>query len=152
MFEDTAERLTASGVSVAVQGSRPFKETAFGRAFLSLARFVHEDDAVRTGSMLTDFMESPFSGVTLAEAQKFDAAWRADRDLAHDAAALLQFAAGQSEWAALMVEVAQDGDAVHVRPLRARIGRTPSVPNSCRPLPRSAKRAARRSASACRSP
>lgn len=121
MFEDTAERLTASGVSVAVQGSRPFKETAFGRAFLSLARFVHEDDAVRTGSMLTDFMESPFSGVTLAEAQKFDAAWRADRDLAHDATALLQFAAEQSEWAALMVEVAQDGDAVHVRPLLERL-------------------------------
>ncbi len=121
MFEDVAQRLAESGVSVAVQGSRAFKETAFGRAFLSLARFVHEDDAVRTGSMLTDFMESPFSGVTLSEAQKFDAAWRADRDLAHDAAALLQFAAGQSEWAALMVEVAHDGDAVQVRPLLERL-------------------------------
>ncbi len=121
MFEDVAQRLVESGVSVAVQGSRAFKETAFGRAFLSLARFIHEDDAVRTGSMLTDFMESPFSGVTLPEAQKFDAAWRADRDLAHDAAALLQFATEQSEWAALMAEVAHDGDAVQVRPLLERL-------------------------------
>lgn len=120
-FEELAPRLTARGFSAAAQGSVPFKRTAFGAAFLSLARFVHGDDASRTGRQLTDFMESPFSGVPLAAAQRFDARWRGDRALAHDAAALLRLAEGQSEWTALMVEAACEGDAAQVKPALERL-------------------------------
>lgn len=121
MFEEVAERLAGVEVTVAVRGSRPFKETSFGRAFLSLARFIHEDDAIRSGRMLTDFMESPFSGVSLATAQRFDAAWRGDRDVAYDSDALLQLVAAQGDWAALMVEAASEGDAIQVKPLLERL-------------------------------
>ena len=119
-FEGLSARLAVQGLTCGVQGARPFGETAFGRAFGALVAFFHGPADARTGRMLTDFMESPFSGVPLEQAQRFDAQWRADRDLSHDAAALWKALGEQSEEAALMAQAAEEGDLAQIRPLLER--------------------------------
>ena len=116
-FSELSSSLASAGISCAVRGSRPFSETAFGRAFMSIARFVGGPDETRTPSMLSDFMASPFSGVGVEAAYRFDAAWRQDRELANDKDAMLRFLEESSDWAELYLEVVESGDALQVKGL-----------------------------------
>lgn len=116
-YQELSERLAARGITTAWRGSKPFYQTAFGAAFLSLMNFAHGSEAQRTARILTDFMESPFSGVSLRKARTFDETWRGNRDLTNDPKALLALLSEQSDMAACMCEAALEGDLVPIAPL-----------------------------------
>lgn len=116
-FSRVSPFLVSRGISCAVRGGRSFSQTAFGRAFLSVARFVCGPEESRSPSMLSDFVASPFSGVGVGDAQRFDAVWRQNRDLANDKDAMVRILEEWSDWAELFVEMAESGDALQVKGL-----------------------------------
>ncbi|MCL1799617.1 MAG: PD-(D/E)XK nuclease family protein [Eggerthellaceae bacterium] len=77
LFRGLAAYLLPRGIAVRASAQKPFSTTAFGKAFLALLRFVHEPRY--TTFLMSDFVLSPFSGLSLHRGYSFDAAWRRDR-------------------------------------------------------------------------
>ncbi len=76
LFDEVADALSEHGTASAVEATRPFADTAFGRAFLALHAFVHGPWRIAQAS---DFAFGPFSGIGRRTACELDAAWRGDR-------------------------------------------------------------------------
>ena len=72
-----APALAEAGLSCAVRAGVPFAQTDFGRAMLSLRRFL-VSDAWRSGD-LADYLLSPFSGFSVEGAYSIDAQVRGNR-------------------------------------------------------------------------
>ena len=77
LFEKLAPALAETGLSCVVRAGVPFAQTDFGRAMLSLRRFL-VSDAWRSGD-LADYLLSPFSGFSVAGAYSIDAQVRGNR-------------------------------------------------------------------------
>lgn len=77
LFEKLAPALAEAGLSCAVRAGVPFAQTDFGRAMLSLRRFL-VSDAWRSGD-LADYLLSPFSGFSVEGAYSIDAQVRGNR-------------------------------------------------------------------------
>ncbi|WP_419060256.1 hypothetical protein, partial [Ellagibacter isourolithinifaciens] len=77
LFEKLAPTLAEAGLSCAVRAGVPFAQTDFGRAMLSLRRFL-VSDAWRSGD-LADYLLSPFSGFSVEGAYSIDAQVRGNR-------------------------------------------------------------------------
>ncbi len=80
MFCRLAPGLLQRGLALRVKGSLSFSQTAFGVAWLSLVRFLHEGSHA-TVALISDYMLSPFSFMSAASAQRVDAFLRKWRGL-----------------------------------------------------------------------
>lgn len=76
-FFELSGVLASSGVSCGVNISKPFKDTRFGKSFVSLLKVVVEEEPDRAWA--SDFLLSPLSRVERAVAYDLDASWRACR-------------------------------------------------------------------------
>ncbi len=103
LYEKVSDTLSREGITVALHARRPFIDTAFGQAFLSLACFFGYNPTLGTFEQavklktprynriasvevepwdrfsLADFMLSPFSGISNKQAYGLDAKYRGDR-------------------------------------------------------------------------
>lgn len=76
-FSVLSRELGAAGFAVSLVGQKRFCETDFGRAYVSLARFVL--DAKHSSSAFLDFVSSPFSGIAPSKVRQIDAMVRGNR-------------------------------------------------------------------------
>ncbi len=104
LFEDIADDLALCGITAAVRTKRPFANTAFGRAFLSLLAFEFDDEF--TVVQASDFALSPFSGIDREVACELDASWRGDRTIARNH--MERDLAGESSVVTSLLEVLKD--------------------------------------------
>ncbi len=65
-----------------LRASRPFAQTHFGKAFLSVREYL--TDSEHDSAALMDYLASPFSGVSELDAAKVDSQVRGDRTLGFD--------------------------------------------------------------------
>lgn len=77
LFDSVADALEAKGVSCAASATRPFAETAYGKAFLALCALLFDEPC--PFSRASDFALGPFSGMGWRAACAFDSSWRGDR-------------------------------------------------------------------------
>lgn len=107
LYDEIAEALSRAGLVCAVRARRRFFETDFGRAWASLFRCAHDSDAALAD--LSDVLTSPFSGMSVAQAQRIDARMRGDRAL--DVLPCLAEAEAASNAIALLADAASDIEA-----------------------------------------
>ncbi len=77
LYEDISPAFADQGVAIAVSASKPFSETAFGRAFRALFDFLLDDRHDKRA--LVDYLSSPLSGVDRSKAAMIDSMIRGDR-------------------------------------------------------------------------
>lgn len=75
----TQRRLSDGGLAVCAQARKPFSQTDFGRAFLSMYHCLNDDPW--DPATLSDVVLSPFAGISQADAFNIDKDVRADRIL-----------------------------------------------------------------------
>ncbi|OUO90877.1 ATP-dependent helicase [Gordonibacter sp. An230] len=107
LFDELADALGEKGASVAVVATRPFSQTAFGRAFGALVSLVIGKG--RLVERATDFALGAFSGMSIDAAGRLDAAWRGDRTV--DAARLIRDLSAASSVASDALEALSRKDA-----------------------------------------
>ena len=112
-YELLVRRLVSRGITCAVQGRKAFSETAFGRAFLALAHFFHDEEF--SSLQLTDFLQSPFSGLSLDAARKIDARLRKNRSISLNREAMWRIFQQASDQCSFMAELAESGDALQIK-------------------------------------
>lgn len=81
LYEEIAPALACEGVPCGFEGSAAFRGTDFGRAVFRVRDILSEES---NAVSCTDFLLSPFSGVSNDAAYAFDAWARADRLLCHE--------------------------------------------------------------------
>ena len=107
LYPDLEEALAREGATVAVQGRKPFCQTAFGCAYMAMLRCLHENPW--DSAAFTDVLLSPFSGATRGDAYDFDIRLRQDRIASRDEA--LAFLRASFEPFSQLEELASDPDA-----------------------------------------
>lgn len=112
-YELLVRRLASKGIACAVQGRKAFSATAFGRAFLALAHVRHDEEV--SPAYVTDFLESPFSGLSIGAARRIDARMRKNRSIALDRNAIWAILQDAGEQCMLMAELAESGDALQIK-------------------------------------
>ena len=146
LFDDLADALLARGVSAAVAATRPFSQTAFGRAFSALAALATGEG--RLVERASDFALSAFSGMPADAAGRLDAAWRGDR--AVDAARLARDLSDASPVAADALAALSRKDAEGaLRALEGRVRAAEGLDAAFRAEALAAAARARRFAAAC---
>lgn len=107
MFSQTQSRLVERGLHAHVLASKPFAHIDFGRVFLALCSYLHDD--ADNASALTDVLSSPFSGISQSEALDLDEALRADRTATRDT--VIPRLCQSYETFSWLVDIATDPDA-----------------------------------------
>lgn len=79
MFDELAGRLQEAGVTVSLETKLSYEQTSFGRAWLNLLEFIAAKDTKADFSQATDFAYSPFSTMSIEDAQHCDTLTRSWR-------------------------------------------------------------------------
>ncbi len=86
VYDSIALGCAARGLSCAVRASRSCAQTAFGAAYAAMRRCVTASEEIHGDlSDLTDVLLSPFSGFSVASAQRIDTKLRQDRRITRQA-------------------------------------------------------------------
>ena len=107
LFEKLASVLAEAGLSCAARASVPFARTDFGAAMLALRSFLTSEAWL--SSDLTDFLLSPFSGLSIEGAYSVDAQVRGNRLL--DRETIVSVLRERSRLFEAMEDIATDRDA-----------------------------------------
>lgn len=107
LFAELAPVLCAKGITCALEARTSFASTDFGCAFFAVYRAVHDPEAPK--SCVSDFLFTPFSGLSRREAFSLDAAMRRDRCM--DAAACFAAIRAKCRMAEVFEELVQSPDA-----------------------------------------
>lgn len=75
LFDHLAPRFSRQDIVVDLETNYAFDDTDFGRAWLSLVSFIAQSDSPDV-SLATDYVLSPFSGISVNGAARCDARWR----------------------------------------------------------------------------